>query len=106
MGHFCIGMYQNPSLRLRVPSKIISVFFTAYSFFLVQRTLQLLSHNWPTDIKEELFNSGIMDDVEASIDSYGDKGIITSSVNLMVAPLRIMTPGPSTGFISDKICLS
>ena len=42
-----------------------------------------------------------MDVVEAWIGSSGDKGIIPSSVGLMVVPLGVMRPGPLTGFIFD-----
>ena len=68
--------------------------------------MQSPSANCPSDIKEKLFNSGIIDAVEASIDSSGYKGISPSYVDLIFVPLGIMTPGPSTGFISDSIYLS
>ena len=68
--------------------------------------MQSSSANCPSDIKEEFFNSGIMDAVEASINSSGDKRITPSSVDLMVAPFGIMKPGSLTDLFPIRfVCL-
>ena len=103
---FFIGISHNPSTLFLYPLSTICSSFIAKNFFLFRRVVQPSSANCPSDIIEKLFNSGIMDSVEFSIDSSGDKGIIPSSVDLMVVPLEIMTPGSSIDFITDKICLS
>ena len=98
---FWIGISHNPSTVFRYPLSTICSSFIAKSFFLFRRTVQLSSVNCSSDIKEELFNYVVMDVVEAWIGSSGDKGIIPSSVGLMVVPLGVMRPGPLTGFIFD-----
>ena len=75
-------------------------------FFLFKRIEHPSSANYPRNIKEELFNSGMMFAVDASFDRSDDKGISPFCVELMTLPSGIITSGPFDCFILHKTSVS
>ena len=57
-GRFGIGTSQSPSISLRCPFMINSLFLVTVITSLSNYTLQLLSHNFPSDINDELVRLG------------------------------------------------
>ena len=97
MGEICflwIGISHNPSNKFLVPCSTTESSLTATNLVLFKRMVQLSSANCPRDIRDELFNPGIIDAFFACVDNSGDRGIVPSSSDVIFELSGKVTVGP------------
>ena len=89
-----------------MPFSIILLFFIANNVFLLSRIAQSSSHNWPSDINDELVSLGNIIAVFAAFDKSDDSGNCPRLVDEMSSLLGKSTDGPIQFFILFNTVLS
>ena len=68
--------------------------------------MQSLSHNWPMEIRDLLFNSSKLKDSLAFFDIFSESDNVDLNLGFMIWPFVTATSDLSVGCRSSQMCIS